>query len=674
MNIKNLRIGKRLAGSFGIMGLLLLGLAWVAWWGIGKVQMVMAEAQSNGEKVATALVMADALNKLYTVQGTDMLSVNSAEHAANQNKIEQYRQLADADLRLLQQGAVSEKGQQMIAQLAQVLTKIQEESKQALEMAQDFQGGDGLRVYNEQFGPSLVKLDLELKNYLDYRQERLKALQEKSQSTISSVHTILFVATLIGLFLAGLFGLTITRSISAPLARGVQVLNIIAAGDLSKEIPAGILAPKDEIGQLLRAMEEMRINLATMVRELLSSIASLFADASELEEASEVLNLNSSRTLELANSVTSNASGLSTNMSSVAAAMEEAYTNVRVVAQSVKEISTNIDKIDREVDQTKQSTQNSVLLAQQATAHVNELEGSAEEIGVVTETIKSISEKTNLLALNATIEAARAGEAGKGFAVVAHEIKELAKQTADSTVDISKRLQIIQKSAQNTVRQIREIAGAIEHVDSTVDNIATAVSHQNAMTTEISGSVEQTSLGLAEINKNIGLSGVAIEATAKDVTGVNNAAQGINQASNQVQKSAQGLKHLADNLNKMMARFTITQSGFVAGPVKLAHSQWKKRLSDLMNGRQSLQPSQVSDHHFCDFGKWYFGEGQNRFSALTIFQEIDSQHQKVHDLAREIAQLHLDGEVAQALQQFHEFHAVTGQLFLMLDQLEQETN
>jgi len=79
------------------------------------------------------------------------------------------------------------------------------------------------------------------------------------------------------------------------------------------------------------------------------------------------------------------------------------------------------------------------------------LGSAAQEIDRVTETITEISSQTNLLALNATIEAARAGEAGKGFAVVAGEIKELARQTADATEDIKRRISGIQASTGSAV-------------------------------------------------------------------------------------------------------------------------------------------------------------------------------------------------------------------------------
>ncbi len=75
---------------------------------------------------------------------------------------------------------------------------------------------------------------------------------------------------------------------------------------------------------------------------------------------------------------------------------------------------------------------------------------SSVQIGQVVKVITSIAQQT-ILALNATIEAARAGEAGRGFAVVAGEVKELAKETAKATEDISQRIEAIQVDAGGAV-------------------------------------------------------------------------------------------------------------------------------------------------------------------------------------------------------------------------------
>ena len=92
--------------------------------------------------------------------------------------------------------------------------------------------------------------------------------------------------------------------------------------------------------------------------------------------------------------------------------------------------------------------------AQAANATVTKLGESSAEIGEVIKVITSIAQQTNLLALNATIEAARAGEAGKGFAVVANEVKELAKQTAKATEDISHKINAIQTDTKGAVEAI----------------------------------------------------------------------------------------------------------------------------------------------------------------------------------------------------------------------------
>src|SRR6202000_530375 len=104
-------------------------------------------------------------------------------------------------------------------------------------------------------------------------------------------------------------------------------------------------------------------------------------------------------------------------------------------------------------------------------ATVSKLGESSVEIGQVIKVITSIAEQTNLLALNATIEAARAGEAGKGFAVVANEVKELAKETAKATEDITRKIEAIQAdttSAVAAIGQISEVIGQINDIQNTI--------------------------------------------------------------------------------------------------------------------------------------------------------------------------------------------------------------
>jgi methyl-accepting chemotaxis protein len=122
----------------------------------------------------------------------------------------------------------------------------------------------------------------------------------------------------------------------------------------------------------------------------------------------------------------------------------------------------------------------------------------------VIKVITSIAQQTNLLALNATIEAARAGEAGKGFAVVANEVKELAKETAKATEDISRKIEAIQADTQGAVEAIARISGIINQISDIQNTIASAVEEQSATTNEIGRNISEASKGSTEIAQNIG--------------------------------------------------------------------------------------------------------------------------------------------------------------------------
>ena len=164
---------------------------------------------------------------------------------------------------------------------------------------------------------------------------------------------------------------------------------------------------------------------------------------------------------------------------------------------SIKEIAKNANEAAR-------SPTTAVKVADDDQRHRRQARRDrSAEIGNVIKVITSIAQQTNLLALNATIEAARAGEAGKGFAVVANEVKELAKQTAKATEDISRKIEAIQGDTKGAVEAIAQIGTIINQINDIQNTIASAVEEQTATTSEISRNVAEAAKGSSEIAQNI---------------------------------------------------------------------------------------------------------------------------------------------------------------------------
>ncbi|MDH5581769.1 MAG: methyl-accepting chemotaxis protein [Bdellovibrionales bacterium] len=155
-------------------------------------------------------------------------------------------------------------------------------------------------------------------------------------------------------------------------------------------------------------------------------------------------------------------------------------------------------------------------LAQETNDIISNLGDSSMDIGNVIKVISSIAQQTNLLALNATIEAARAGEAGKGFAVVANEVKELAKQTARATNDITDKIENIQGDSRSAVQAIKDITEAIDKVNQYASNIAASVEEQASTTNEVTRVVNESAEGVRQITENIGQVSMAAETTGRD--------------------------------------------------------------------------------------------------------------------------------------------------------------
>ena len=182
----------------------------------------------------------------------------------------------------------------------------------------------------------------------------------------------------------------------------------------------------------------------------------------------------------------------------------ENTTSVQSVAEALAQLTDTSNQISREAAGAAKATQQTVTEAGKAGEAVDAMNQAVRTIGGIVALINKVAEQTNLLALNATIEAARAGEAGKGFAVVASEVKELSRDTAKATGDITRQVEKIQETAGQVATLISGIAEAIHRIDSSAGTIASSVAEQVRATSAIGRSIGEVEENTRQVSERIG--------------------------------------------------------------------------------------------------------------------------------------------------------------------------
>ncbi|MEE4356831.1 MAG: methyl-accepting chemotaxis protein [Desulfococcaceae bacterium] len=371
------------------------------------------------------------------------------------------------------------------------------------------------------------------------------------RNNLLKVRLIVFFSLVAVYILIGLFFL---RSITKLFRTIDAFAKTIADGDLSRSLN---IERKDEIGILAVSLNNMNASLREMMKTIADSVGIMSVSSDDLSAISRHMADRALNMSEKANMVATATEEMSANMNSVATASEEASTNVKMVATSAEEMAATVNEIARNSENARVITNEAVREAGSASDKINRLGSAVSEISKVTELISEISEQTNLLALNATIEAARAGEAGKGFAVVANEIKELARQTPEATQDIRNRIESIQSSTGETLREIGQISNIINKVNEIVSIIATAVEEQSVTTREIAGNVANASVGIEEVNHNVAQSSAVAVDIAGDIAELNASAAEMSDNISQVSVNAEDLSGLAAQLKKMVDKFKV---------------------------------------------------------------------------------------------------------------------
>ena len=315
-----------------------------------------------------------------------------------------------------------------------------------------------------------------------------------------------------------------SEELSAKVDALLPVVSAMAGGDLTRQVT---VTGNDGIGKIGEGVSHL-------IADLRTNISAIAVNAQELSAAAQQI-------LSVSQTMSANAEQTSAQSGVVAVASDQVLSHIQTVAAGAEEMTASIKEIARSATEATRIVTEAVIMGKEANQKVSQLGDSSAQIGEVLKVISSIAGQTNLLALNATIEAARAGEAGKGFAVVANEVKELAKETAKATEDISRKVEAIQSDSKDAVDVIVRIGEVINRIHDISTTIAGAVEEQNATTNEMARNIGEMVKGTTEISENIG--------------SVAEAAGSTTELSHDTQSAAAKLGKMSAELQKLVNRF-----------------------------------------------------------------------------------------------------------------------
>jgi methyl-accepting chemotaxis protein len=433
-----------------------------------------------------------------------------------------------------------------LAEAKQQLPVLRQAQEAAMARAKS--GGAAIIEAGNEFAdrstPAAEAIEKSLGEVADSNDRLLQQETEQINAQTRSMTMTLLIATFVAIAIGAFLAIFLSRSISRATQSVLAQAEAIAAGDLTRADLQ--VQSRDELGDLTQAINQVNGSLKTTILAIIENAQHVASASEELSATSQQISANSEETSAQAGTVSHASQQVSQNLQSVSTGADEMTSTIQAIATNAYEAA----KI----------ASNAVQTAQTANANVAKLGASSAEIGAVIKVITSIAQQTNLLALNATIEAARAGEAGKGFAVVANEVKELAKQTAKATEDISRKITAIQTDTNGAVEAIGSITAVINQVNDISGTIATAVEQQSATTNEMTRNVSDAAKGSEEITRNI--------------AGVAEAARGTSASAQESQKAANDLAEMAARLHNLVIQFKLEGTSRVVAP---AHEPVKSR-------------------------------------------------------------------------------------------------
>ena len=258
------------------------------------------------------------------------------------------------------------------------------------------------------------------------------------------------------------FWYSLHRAVLQPLRQARQACDVMAGGDLTGELDT---TRRDEMGQLLRSLRQLRVNLHSIVGDVRGNFLRISTASQEIAAG----NMD-----------------LSGRTEAQASALQQTASSMEQLAATVQQNSGNAIQASDMAGKVHGLAGRGGEIVGQVVTMMAEINASSKKIGDITGIIEGIAFQTNILALNAAVEAARAGDQGRGFAVVAGEVRSLAQRSASAATEIKQlitaslaQVQAGAKLAEQAGASSAEMLGAVQGVHGIMEEIASASREQS---------------------------------------------------------------------------------------------------------------------------------------------------------------------------------------------------
>lgn len=484
---QNLKIIQRLAGSFGVLLLLMLVLMTVGLWGFYSGTNDLDALEGDDYR---KLELADSLVRLFNNNAyTTFEWLFTSDQALRDRSIadiEKARlEIADT-MEELSRLVTSVKGKELLSNIVEARKPYKASGDKFMRLMMADKREEAFAMMDKERLPALTNL-IQATNALSAHQGlQIKETAERARATFASSRKMMLGLGLLAVALGALLSYLVSRHIINSTTRLVSTVQRVSEGDLSAR---SNLDTGDELGQLSRAFDGM-------LNERLAGIAQKEKDSEALNNSIIEIMRSVSRLsrgdLRVLVPVREDVTGaLADSINSMTESTVKALAGVNTSSDAMR----NESKIGRATVLATAKGMNEVRGTIQETGkRIKRLGERSQEIGGIVKLIDDIAERTSVLALNANMQAAVAGEAGRGFRVVADEVQRLAERSKEATDQIAKLVSTIQGETNDTIATMERAIGEVVKGGELAETAAEQVSNLEKLGNELYESVQTFTL------------------------------------------------------------------------------------------------------------------------------------------------------------------------------------